>query len=247
MKTTLRRLLPILLGAAGFVLRLLQQAVFEPDTALAVSGAPISMAMALYLAAAGVLLLVLARTEKPARKLCLAAGFRTPPQQMLPLLVCAVLLMAAGGGLTAYGGLQARDILQLALGAVVLAAAACLLLALARWRRGDNCGGLLTVPALMSVAWLLFTYRQHADDPVLESFYVQILAIAAFTYGFYQVAAYGFALGSRRTTRFILPAATVLGLTVLADSLSLGLLCLYVGCTVVLYAFSLLERPSRPD
>ena len=52
MKTTLRRLLPILLGAAGFVLRLLQQAVFEPDTALAVSGAPISMAMALYLSAA---------------------------------------------------------------------------------------------------------------------------------------------------------------------------------------------------
>ena len=62
-------------------------------------------------------------------------------------LVCAVLLMAAGGGLTAYGGLQARDILQLALGAVVLAAAACLLLALARWRRGDSCGGLCPAPA----------------------------------------------------------------------------------------------------
>ncbi len=247
MKVTLRRLLPILLGAVGFLLRLLQQAVFEPDTALAVSGAPISWVMALYLAASGVLLLVLALREKPERKLDLAAGFRTPPQQMLPLLVCAVLLLAAGGVLLAYGGLQRQEVLQTALGAFALAAAVCLLIALTLWRQGGSCGGFLTCSALMSVAWLLITYRQYADYPVVEAFYVQILAIAAFTYGFYQVAAYGFSLGSRRTTRFILPAATVLGLTALADDLSLGLICLYVGCTVVLYGFSLLERPAHMD
>ena len=46
MKTTLQRLIPPILGAVGFLLRLLQQGIFEPDTGLAQSGAPIAYAMA---------------------------------------------------------------------------------------------------------------------------------------------------------------------------------------------------------
>lgn len=247
MKTALQRLIPPILGAVGFLLRFLQQGIFEPDTGLAQSGAPISYAMALYLAAVGVFLLAWALREKKETKLDMDAGFVTPPQRMLPLLVCAVMLIAVGGALVAYSGYQAGEVLHLALGGIAVVAAVCLLWGLTAWRRGGNCGALLVAPALMSVVWLLITYRQYADYPVLETLYVQILAIAAFTYGFYQVAAYGFSLGSRRTTRFILPAATVLGLTVLADDISLGLICLYVGCTVVLYGFSLLERPAHMD
>ena len=248
MKTMLQRLFPVVLGAAGFLLRLLQQeTAFASDTGLEIPGTPISYAVALYLAAAGVYLLVRAMGREAGDKLDLAEGFRTPPQQMLPMLVAAAMLVAVGGGLLGYGGLRSGDALSAALGVVAVIAAVCLFCALTCWRRGGNCGGFLTVPALLCVVWLLITYRQYADDPVLEAFYVQILAIAAFTYGFYQVAAYGFALGNRRTTGFILPAAVVLGLTALGDALSLGLICLYVGCTVVLYGFSLLEKPPRSD
>lgn len=245
MKQTLQRFLIPILGAVGFLLRLFQQEIFEPDTALAAPGAPVSYAMALYLAAVGCFLLLRAMKEEKTGKLDLASAFAAPPRQMLPVLVCAVMLIAVGGGFLAYGGVQSGETLRAALGGFAVAAAVCLLCAVARWRRGGRCGGLLVVPALMCVAWLLVTYRQYADYPVLEALYIQILAIAGFTYGFYQVAAYGFSLGSRRATRFILPAATVLGLTALADDLSLGVLCLYVGCTAVLYAFSLLERPAR--
>ena len=185
--------------------------------------------------------------EKREKKLDLAAGFFVPTQGMLSILVCAGMLMAAGGALLAWDGVQRGDVVSAALGGFAAVAAVCLLLAMSRWRREERCGGLLTMPALLCVVWLLVTYRQYADYPVLEELYIQILAIAAFTYGFYQTAAYDFALGSRRPTRFVLPAAVVLGMTALADDLSLGLICLYVGCTVVLYAFSLLERPAGPD
>ena len=248
MKTTAWRILPAVLGAVGFALRYVQQeTAFEPDTLLPVPGAAVSWALGLYLAAAGALLLLRALREPREKRISLEAGFCPPPQRMLPVLVCAVMLVGAGGALLLYEALPVRDAAALALGGCAVIAAACLFLALVRWRRGESCGGLLTAPALMSVVWLLLTYRQYADYPVLEALYVQILAIAAFTYAFYQTAAYGFGLGSRRTTRFILPASTVLGLTALADDLSLGLMCLYVGCTAVLCAFSLLERPAAPD
>ncbi len=248
MKTMLRRVLPVVLGAAGFLLRLLQrETAFEADTGLSLPAAPASRAMAVYLAAAGALLLFQAVREKREKKLDLAAGFLVPTQGMLSILVCAGMLMAAGGALLAWDGVQRGDVVSAALGGFAAVAAVCLLLAMSRWRREERCGGLLTMPALLCVVWLLVTYRQYADYPVLEELYIQILAIAAFTYGFYQTAAYDFALGSRRPTRFVLPAAVVLGMTALADDLSLGLICLYVGCTVVLYAFSLLERPAGPD
>ena len=53
--------------------------------------------------------------------------------------------------------------------------------------------------------------------------------------------------GYRRAQRVRDVVLSLLGLTVLADDLSLGLICLYVGCTVVLYGFSLLERPAHMD
>ena len=245
MKITFQHILPVLLGAVGFALRFLQQeTAFEPDTLLPVSGAAVSCAAAVFLAAAGVFLLGRALRVPAEKKLDLAAGFRVPPQGMLPALVCAVMLLAGGGALLAWDGARARDVVTAALGAAAVTAAVCLFLALARWRRGENCGGLLTAPALLCVVWLLITYRQYADYPVLETLYVQILSISAFTYAFYQTAAYGFSLGSRRTTRFILPLSTVLGLTVLADGLPLGLTLLDVGCTAVLYGFSVLEKPA---
>ena len=248
MKMTTRRILPVVLGAVGFFLRLVQQrTAFDPDTGLSVPGAAISWAMGLYLAAVGVFLLIAALREAPEKKMDLAAGFSAPPQKMLPILVCAAMLVAAGGALLLYQGMPTRDLPAMLLGGFAAVSGVCLLLAVGQWRRGGSCGALLTLPALMSVIWLLLTYRQYADYPVLEALYVQILAIAAFTYAFYQVASYCFSLGCRRTTRFVLPASTVLGLTALADDLSLGLICLYVGCTAVLYGFSLLEKPSPSE
>ena len=110
MKITVRRILPVVLGAAGFALRLLQQqTAFEPDTGLSLPGAAASWAMGLYLAAAGALLLILALREAPEKKMDLAAGFHTPTQKMLPILVCAAMIVTAGGVLLFREGLSARD------------------------------------------------------------------------------------------------------------------------------------------
>ena len=230
-------LCPAVLGVVGFALRMLQQGVFDPSTGLAAPDDFRSIAMAVYLAAVGIWLLVAALRQERGIKLGIDDGFTVPNQRMLPLLVIAMLLMGIGGGLVAYGGFLSGDLLHLVLGIFGVVACLCLFYGVALWRRGRNWGALLLAPALLCVVWLLTTYKQYADYPVMEALYVQILAVAAFTYAFYQLAAFGFDQGSRRPLTFILPAAMVLGLTVLADDLPLGLRALDTGCTVVLGGF----------
>lgn len=237
MKKTGSLLYPLVLGVVGFALRLLQQGVFDPSTGLAATGDFRSIAMAVYLATAGVGLLVVALRQERGVKLGMDDIFAAPTQKMLPMLAIAMLLMGAGGGLTAYNGFLSGDYLHLVLGIFGVLACFSLFYGVTLWRRGGTIGPLLLAPTLLCVVWLLTTYKQYADYPVVETLYVQILAVAAFTYAFYQLAAFGFGQGSRRLLAFILPAAIVLGLTVLADDLPLGLVALDVGCTVVLGGF----------
>ena len=237
MKTMRSMLCPAVLGAAGFFLRMVQQGVFDPATGLAARGDLRSIAMAVYLAAAGVFLLVWTLREEKGTMGTMADTFTAPTRKMLPLLAAAMLLMGIGGAFVAYSGYTGANYLQIAVGALGVAACFCLLYGVVLWRRGENWGVLLLAPALLGVVWLLSVYRQYADNPVLEALYVQILAAAAITWAFYQVAAVGFSQGSRRPLDFALAAAIVLGLTVLADDLPLGIRALDVGCTVVLGGF----------
>ena len=76
-------------------------------------------------------------------------------------------------------------------------------------------GNLLLVPVLLNVMWLLVTYRNHADDPVTERYFLPILAMAALTYAFFQLAALCFSAGRRR--RALVFAALALALSIAAE------------------------------
>ena len=228
---------PLLLGVVGFALRLFQQGAFDPATGLADRGDLRSVLMAVYLSVVGVGLLTTQLQRESRVKLSIDDAFAAPTQKMLPILAVAMLLLGVGGAYLAYGGYLDGNYLRLVLGAFGVVACLSLLYGVALWRRGKNWGALLLAPTLMGVVWLLATYKQYADYPVVEALYVQILAAAAITCAFYQLAAFGFGQGSRRVVSFILPAAVVLGLTVLADDLPLGIVALDVGCTAVLGGF----------
>ena len=93
MKSKVQMLLPALLGAAGFLLRYLQQGVFDPETGLAERGAPVSYAMAAYLVLIAVCFLLAALRSKKQSPMDMDTAFRPLNQSMLMPVVCVSLSM----------------------------------------------------------------------------------------------------------------------------------------------------------
>lgn len=244
-KTTI--FLPALLGAAGLLLRLFQcRLAFEADTGLPVAH-PLSLVLPVLLVAAAGLFLVLA-WPSGGRGLDFPGEFpagETPPLD----LVCGALLYVTAGGLLIVRSVGGGAMQPLALGALAVLTGVSLLLALRRWREGEAPRLALLVPVFLALAWVLFTYQQYASCPVMETFYVPVLAQAATAYAFYQLAAFGFQAGRRRPLRFILPVAAMLCLTAVGDLPALPYLGLYLAGFAVLFAFwrSALAGPAEED
>jgi len=229
-------MLPPLLGLIGAVLRFLQcRTVFEPDTMLS-RPHPISTLLPVFLAlcAAGFLI----RCGKKKTALDFDASFTTPASMQLTGLIASAMLFVAAGAyliMTNAGG----SLLITILGGAAAAAGACLFLAVYGWRKGKSYGFLFLIPVFFGIFWLFVTYQEYASWPVMNAYFVQILAIAAATYGFYQVSACAYGQGSRRALRFILPTAVVLTFTALGDSVPLSVKGLYLASLGALYGFYL--------
>ena len=226
--------LPALLGAAGLLLRLLQcRLAFEADTGLPKAHL-LSLLPPVVLAAAAGLFLAMAWREKGC-KLSFVEAFAAgdaPPVDF----VCGALLFVASGGLLAVRSVGRGAILPLALGALSVLSGLSLLLALVRWRREENPRSALLPPVFLALAWVLSSYQRYASYPVMETFYVPVLAQAAMAYAFYQLAACGFQVGRRRPLRFILPTAAVLCLTALGDMPELPYMGIYLAGFAVLFS-----------
>ena len=229
-------LLPIALGLCGAALRFFQcRTIFEPETMLATPHS-ISLLLPLFLALCALLFAVTAGGKET--NLSFSAAFRAPTSaRLLGFNFSAFLLIPAGFYLVAthMGG----STLFLIFGALSAVAGACLFLGILGWRRGRPSGTLLLIPVFFSLFWLFVTYQDYASWPVVEAYFVQVLAIAAIAYGFYQVAACAFSQGSRRALRFILPTAVVLCFTALADSTALPIRGMFLACLGALYGFYL--------
>ena len=166
------------------------------------------------------------------------AAFECPSQQTLLMLNFSALLFIPFGFniiMTGLGG----SMLTMLLGGGAAAAGACLFLAVYGWKKENIYSVLFLIPVFFGIIWLFITYQDYASWPVMNAYFVQVLAIAAITYGFYQVAACAYAQGSRRALRFILPTAVVLAFTALGDSVPLSVKGLYLASLGALYGFYL--------
>lgn len=266
-------LVMLLGGAAAVALRLWQTLTgFEADTGLAVAGHPAGTALAAVLMVLALALLML-RRKLPAGKdeRAFEQAFSTESAAELIVLVMGIFLMAAGGGLQVLfalmgGGLQSvmaeggmmlsvvwmgevspKEVMVL--GGLAVASAVCLFPAAAACRHGKLSGGsfnggLLLVPVVCMVVRLVMLYRIHSVNPVLQAYYVELLAVVFTALAFYQQAGFAFGQGKPRWYVVCAGLAVVLCAAVLGDLNDISGTLFYAGCALSVLGFWLLYRPA---
>ncbi len=233
-------ILAALVGAACFALRFMQQKTgFEAETGLAVRGNLFALILpiALLLAAA---LFALAVRKTPFAVLLAKRPFAdlfTLEEKTLPktFAVVGILAMMAAGGLEVFEAVSiTRDALSLAAGAFLVVAGACLFLAVKALSAGEESDGVYLLAAVCcAVVQLVASYRLYAIDPVLQSYYVELLALSAHVLAFYALC--GLYYSGRGFGRFLFftLAALVLTLTSLADRHALSEILVFLGMSAV--------------
>lgn len=145
-----------------------------------------------------------------------------------------------GAAMAVETGILLTQRAQLLLGVLALLSGAAALLAAVSCRRQEPCKVpvLLLVPPVALVIRLVLAYRINSVDPVLSAYYIELLALAFLTLGFYRLSSFAFQAGrTRRFSLYAAPAVT-LSLAALADGgphLSSPLL--YAGGAMVLLGF----------
>ena len=256
-----------------FLLRLLQQLTgFENDTGLAVNGHPAGLAVVVLFAAAAVCAWVFSGScEKENR--AFRDVFSTESAAELTVLVMGLFLMAAGGvfqvmfgvmggglervlyrggmmGVVWMGNMSPVEVLVL--GVCAAAPAVCLFPAAAACRRREDGevrsfrSELLLVPVVCMVVRLVLLYRVHSINPVLQAYYVELLAVVFVTLAFYQLAGFAVEQGRLRWYSVCTNLAVLLCVTTLADGHDISGMALYGGCALTLAGFRLLYREASP-
>lgn len=253
-------------GAVGFGLRRWQlHAGFEPDTGLAIPGAPASMALVACSAAVALLLLLLVWNTRERmnweRAFAGAGGCQVYMTAMV--LAAFLLLMSAGIEVLAYpGALQSAKSAEswgLRAAATVLpplrillclGGCPCVLLWSRNLYRGGE-GGKESLPLLelcfLFCVWLVSNYQSCAADPVALDYIWEVLAICLSLLGLYYVASYSF-LKEVRPRRAVM--ACLLGvffsLTAMGGELSLSELLRGGFSVLFLSAHAALILQERP-
>lgn len=227
-------LLPLLLGAAGGMLRFFQRrTVFGPDGL--VRPHPLSLLMLLWLAAAA-LFFLLTSWQKQGKQLTFFHSFALPEGQPPFDLVCGGLLFVVSGAMLLVENVGGGELVPLIAAALSVFSGLTLLLFLRAWRGGTAPGALLLPPVLLALL-LLTTYQRYASHPVTEAYYVEVLSQAGMACAFHQVAAHGFWQGRRRPLLWCVPTAMVLALCALPDAASLPQVGILLAAAASLFAF----------
>lgn len=227
------------------------------------------------LALAVILLVLVRRLPQEAEgETTLPRDFSSANPRLLTLPVAGVLLMAAAGLADLYEGLGLGNLLaqflstadpyaavstdpvfspgpQKLLGALSLLSAGALLPVISACRGAGRTeeefrsAPLLLVPPVALVVRLVLVYRLDSVNPVLEAYYVGLLALVFLTLGFYRLSSFAFRAGRTRIFVFYTSFAVVLCLTALADGgPCLSSLLLYAGGAATLLGFALLRLAS---
>jgi len=254
-------------GAALFVLRLLQRKnAFDPATGLAVKGHPLTIVPVILLLLAGILLFLLAQKLPRNMEDAFPASFSTADAGLLTLPVMGILLMLGSGCVNVLSFVQPELIPgseTLSATTHLLFAVTAILPALALFPAAAACrvrdeaaqckpfdGICLLAAPVCLVVRLVLSYRIYSINPVLETYYAEVLALVLMTLAFYQLSSFAFSNGRSSRFAFFSSFAVVLGLAALGGSGSFADLLLYAGSALTLLGFLLLylqESPSKSN
>ena len=234
-------------AAAAFYLRTLQHAAAFDAEGLPVSGAPETLWLWGLFAGAALLVFLLALPEK--RKGCpLVQRLQASPLGAV-FSFAGLALLAACGGWRVYLALPARELPELALGALTaLSAAALLPTVLASLGRESRAAAPLSLlPMCAAAAELIVVYRADAIDPLLIVYDADILALAAAALTAVLLCSLAYRAACVR--RFLLSAALTVVFcgAALADGHGLPASLGYVGCALTAFGLlvSLLQNLNR--
>lgn len=242
--------LGVCFGAAGFLLRLLQNRTgFEPDTGLPIPGNIPAMALPtlLVLAAVAVYLLACRCLPQKAEEKSFGELFQLEDKGGLSAVLAGGCIMAASGVLElldTVGGsaaaVSADGMEVVAVGAgtggsgmaigVLSAAAGICLVAGAILCRKEHTQPLilLAVPVCLLVR-LILVYRLRSTDPVLADYYLEILGLMFLILAVYRLSGFAVQMGRPRLFAFYAGVTAVLALTMLPDGVSSAVLLMLGG------------------
>lgn len=100
------------------------------------------------------------------------------------------------------------------------------------------------VPVLFGCVWLVCCYKNNAEDPVVWSYLVELLAVAATVMAWYELAAYHYSRAKPAAALFFVQAAAFMNLTTLADSRPALMTAMFVmqAALMLMYEFTLVEN-----
>ncbi len=254
-------------GAVGFGLRRWEQGTgFEPETGLAIPGAPAAFALGLFSLAVGVALLLLCRGKYRDFSGGYEDAFCFEGDRVSAgaLVLCGFLAMGSGAlalmdlprrwetalsAVSQMGGTDPERTAAMSMVAYVLAtalslltAAACLVIA----KRGlqgtsrEKNGIWAQLPAFTAGFWMVSAYQNHSGDPVKESYFYGVLAIVAIAVGCYYAAGFCFRKYRCAQTVFFSMGGIYLSLVSLADAHELQEILLYLSLALYLGVHALL-------
>ncbi|MDE7261684.1 MAG: hypothetical protein K2N78_06450 [Oscillospiraceae bacterium] len=242
-----------LAGAVLFALRLVQlRTGFDPATGLALpSPAGTSVWVGLLLCLAVEAALCFRRPGGHKRSYVHCFGALEGPG----LLAAGSFLLIAGGALLLVSALPPQDAVAFVtiVAGLLGAAGGAGLLLLARELRGGEVPSVFPLLPVMffSVLFLLSVYFPEESNPVLQQFYLQVLAAAMAGYFLYQLSGFFRREGSLRWFGLAADLAVIVCVAAAADCLhEPGRLLTHLGFAVVATVFLLLRRteplPEEP-
>ncbi len=234
-------------GLALFALRLVQlRTGFDPVTGLSLPSLAGNCLWIGLLACLALEALLCLRRPR-GRKRSWACCFDAPEGPAVGGLAAGSFLLIAGGGLLLASALPPQGtaaVTAAAAGALGIAGGAGLLLLARGLRRGEASSVFPLLPVMFfSVLFLMSIYFPEEGNPVLQRYFLPVLASAMAAYFFYQLAGFFQREGNLRWFSFTGGAAAVTCLAAAADGLdNLARLPAFLGCAVIATVFLLLPR-----
>ena len=162
-------------------------------------------------------------------------------------LVLGCMLLAAGGILLILEAVSAGGVVSIATGLLALAAAGGFLILTKKHRADEELTVAPTLTAMFfGVFLVLAVYLPAASDPVLERYYLQVLAAAMAAFAFAQLAGFFRGESSPRSFTPVADLAVMVCLPAMADG-GRALVLLYGGTALVLTVFLLQRREHIPE
>ena len=246
-KTIVQTGLLWLAGAVLLALRLVQlRTGFDPDTGLALPS-PAGRALWIGLLACFAVEAVLCVRRPKEGKRSFVCCFHPPEGFALYALAAGSILLIAGGALLLASALPPQGtaaVTAAAAGLLGAASGAGLLLLVKELRGGGTPTVFPLLPAMFfSVLFLLSVYFPEESSPVLDRYYLPVLAAGMAAYFLYQLAGFFRQEGSLRWFGFTCGLTAVTCVAAAADGVSdPGRLLVFLGYALTATAFRLSQR-----